>query len=566
MRIIGLHNDIDAGICLLQDDTILEAVNEERFNRVKLYQGLPELCFQYVLKKHHLSVHNIDYVVYPWYSKQNDYPDYVRKLTKRIALAMSKNPQCGQIIEDRIDVELDNDEQTRQEFEHWMHMLGIPAEKIVYVDHHHSHAWSAFATSPFDEAYIFTFDGRGDLKSATASCGEKEHGITEYDYLLTFDSLGYLYGQITKYLGFTPHRHEGKITGLAAYGNPETTLPIFREIIAWTNGTIVANLGLYKPFFSMTKELQAKFNRFSREDIAAGIQAHCEDLVAKYISHWIQKINKPHIKNVCLAGGLFANVRINQCVREISGVEQMFVFPHMGDGGLPVGGAVYLRHLLTGKARVQFPTVYLGIDFSYEESAEILQSYAERIQFVYLGNQVVEQAVQDLFDKKVVGYFSGRMEFGPRALGARSILYHAGDKSVNDWLNKRLGRTEFMPFAPVTPVEYAAECYINWSERDVCSRFMTITYNCTDVFAAKHAAVVHIDGTARPQIVTKELNGEYYEIIKQYCDRSGNNALINTSFNAHEEPIVCTPQNAIEGLLNNRVEVLFLAQFRVTKK
>ncbi len=566
MYIIALHNDEDSGVCLLKNDKILEAVNEERFNRIKLCKGIPELSFNYVLKRHDLSVEDIDYFVYPWYGKKNDYPEYIQRLVKRIVLAANKNPAALSIINERVETELKNDENTRKEFEHWIQKLNVSEDKVVYSDHHQCHAWSAFAPSPFDEAFVFTFDGRGDLKSATASFATMKNGISEYDYLLSMDSLGYLYGQITKYLGFTPHRHEGKVTGLAAYGNPKNTLPLFDQLITWENDTIVANIGLYKPFFTMKKELKDKLSRFTREDIAAGVQTHCEDLVTKYIKHWMRKIDKPDVKNICLGGGVFANVKLNQRVKEIAGIENVFIFPHMGDGGLTVGGAAHLFYLLTRKTKIQLPTVYLGVEFTNTEIHEALKSYSEHLDFIDTGDQLVESIVNDLIENKVAGYFNNRMEFGPRALGARSILYDPGDRSVNDWLNKRLRRTEFMPFAPVTPVEYAPDCYINWSPDDVCSHFMTMTYNCTEAFKSRHKAVVHIDGTARPQIVTRHLNGEYYDIVKRYCDVTGNKALINTSFNAHEEPIVCTPKDAIESLLGNCVDVLFIGNYRVTRK
>jgi len=160
--------------------------------------------------------------------------------------------------------------------------------------------------------------------------------------------------------------------------------------------------------------------------------------------------------------------------------------------------------------------------------------------------------------------FAGRMEYGPRALGARSILYHTRDATVNHWLNERLQRTEFMPFAPVTPEEYGALCYAGWRPEHVAAHFMTRTYACTEKFKKTHPAVVHVDGTARPQIVNRTMNGHYYEIVKTYCDRTGERALINTSFNLHEEPIVCAPRDAIESLLQKTIDVLYLEDFRMT--
>lgn len=563
MYLLALHNDIDAGVCLLHNTTIVDAVSEERFNRVKLYKGFPELGLNHVLARHGIAIEDIDYFIYPWYAKQNDYPAYIRKLTARILLSMKRDPSAAAIIQDRIDVELRNDAETRQEFEQWMQSLNIPKAKILYLDHHHCHAWSAFAASPYDEAFVFTFDGRGDLRSATASYASKTDGICEYDDLLTFDSLGYLYGQITRYLGFTPHRHEGKITGLAAYGDPQKTLPIFRQLFTFEGGKILANLGIYKPFFAMTPELQEQLNAFTPKDIAAGLQAHCEDLVAQYMQFWMDKMGKPGVNNVCLAGGVFANVKLNQRIAELERVKNLFVFPHMGDGGLPFGGVCAANYLLNGLAKVDFSTVYLGPSYADEEIRQVLEFYSGLVRYEYFQN-TVEVTVHALINQQVVGYFDHRMEYGPRALGARSILYHARDASVNDWLNKRLKRTEFMPFAPVTPAKYASRCYIGWTPQDVCSQFMTQTYHCSSAFAERHQAVIHVDGTARPQIVFPELHGDYYRIVAMYCEQTGESALINTSFNKHEEPIVCSPRDAVQGLLNGIVDVLILGNYRVT--
>ncbi len=318
MYIVGINNAIDSGICLMKDGILLEAINEERLNRVKCYQGLPLKSLNYILDKQKLKIDDISYFTYSWYSKQNDYPKYINKLTKRIVKALENNPNCSKIIVDRISLEISRDEKLRSEFEQWMSDLGVPKEKIFYLDHHKSHAWAAFAPSPFDSAFVFTFDARGDLKSCSASYADKNDGIVELDYQLSFDSIGFLYGQITHYLGFTHNKHEGKVTGLAAFGNPEKTSHLFNKLITWEDGSIVTNLGLYKPFYlEMLPDLTKELDKFSREDIAAGLQKRCEELIVKYIKYWMANSKKGETKNVCLAGGVFSNVRINQIIAEM---------------------------------------------------------------------------------------------------------------------------------------------------------------------------------------------------------------------------------------------------------
>jgi len=566
MYILGLHNDEDAGVCLLRDGEILDAVSEERFRRIKLFQGLPERSLEYVLDRHGIGIGDIDHFVYGWHGRQNDEREYSDRLSRRMSQALERNPDCGDILDERLCVERKRDGETRQLFEDWMKNLGVAPERVSYVDHHHSHAWSAFSCSPFDEALVFTLDGRGDLKSGSVSYASVEDGVKECAYNLSFDSLGFLYGQITHYLGYKPHRHEGKISGLAAHGDPQKTLPLFKTLIDWDGDTIIANIGRFRPFYTnIHPDVVAALNKHSREDIAAGVQRHTEDVVVQYVTHWRRKIDRSGNRHICLAGGVFANVRVNQRIAEIDGVDNIYVVPHMGDGGLPLGAAAALQFTLTGQSKLDMDTVYLGPAYSNQDIADCLNGYLNQVNFDPLRDRVA-QTVADLEAEKVVGYFDNRMEFGPRALGARSILYHSRDHAANDWLNARLHRTEFMPFAPVTPAKHAAKCYEGWRDDHISAQFMTRTYNCTEAFAEKHPAVVHVDGTARPQVVRPELHGDYYAIVDRYCERTGERALINTSFNRHEEPILCSPRDAIESLLNDTVDILILGDYRVTRR
>ena len=565
LYILGLHNDEDSGVCLLADGVILDVLNEERLSRVKLHKGLPERSLALVLERNGVTIDDIDLFVYGWYGRQNDFPEFVRRFSQRFGEAVAADPDCVQIMLQRLDAEIERDAATRAEFEAWMGALGVPDAKLAFVDHHHAHAWSTFAFSPFDEAYVFTMDGRGDMKSGSVSYANRTQGVRELDYNLTVDSLGFLYGQITHYLGFTPHRHEGKVTGLAAYGDAARTLPIFERLIEWRDDHITASVGRYRPFYTnLHADVVAELDGHNREDVAAGLQAHCERLACRYVSHVINGDDRADAINVCLAGGLFANVRINQQIAELDCVDNIFVFPHMGDGGLPCGSAAAKLFELTGRTKIDMPTVYLGPSYGDDEISALLGARSSSIVYAPLDDRVAP-TVADLRDGRVVGFFDGRMEFGPRALGARSILYHTRDASVNDWLNRRLKRTEFMPFAPVTPVELAADCYLGWREDHVSARFMTRTYDCATSFAKAHPAVVHVDGTARPQVVSAALNGTYYEVVKRYCDETGEKALINTSFNQHEEPIVCTPEDALGGLLKDNVDVLIMGDYRITR-
>jgi carbamoyltransferase len=565
--ILGIHNGVEASVCLLREGALLEAISEERLNGQKVYAGKPELALQYLFRKYDFTPAEVEAVVYSRVTYQNDWSSYTKKLASRAMRAIVKSPECEQVFLNRIQTEFD-DEVYRREFVDWMTELGIDGDKIVYLDHHVAHAWSAFSCSPFSRALVITADGRGDLKSTTISTADTQDGLTEHDYLLSFDSLGFLYGQITTLLGFTAHRHEGKVTGLAAFGDSDKTLPIFDEMITWDEsvGSWVSNFGLYAPHNRNGSEVFKKaFAPFRREDIAAGVQRHVEELICRYVTYWIKKLGKDAPRNICMAGGVFANVKINQRIAEIEGIDDVFIFPNMGDGGLVVGGVCYQNFRSHGEAHVNLPTVYLGTECNDDEIVNELSLHSDRIVFRRLTNRPEE--IADLLDDGVVvGYFDGRMEFGPRALGARSILANARDKSINDELNNRLERTEFMPFAPVTPVDFAAECYEEWKPQQICARFMTRTYDCHRDFIRQHPAVVHIDGTARPQIICREHNPRYYDVVMSYCRKTGEKALINTSFNAHEEPIIRTPDKAIRNLLEDRIDALVLGDYLVSVK
>ena len=565
MLIVGLHNAEDSGLCLIKDGDLLEAVNEERFSRIKQQGGFPTLSLRYILDKYALNIDDIDYFAYGWHNKSDNFADYVVSLTKRTAIALRDNPNCIDILVQRVSQEFNRDKKVRELFEDEMLTLGVKSEKIKFFDHHACHAWAAFSCSPFDNAYIFTFDGRGDFKSSSVWLADKEHGLQEKHSLLSFDSLGFLYGQITYFLGYKPHRHEGKILGLAAHGNPDISLPLFQSLIRFDDGELIAQIGPYKPFYTnIDPSLQEKYKQYSPEDLAAGLQKHCENLVVDYVKYWSKPSSSFASKNICLAGGVAANVRINQCISEIETVENLFVFPHMGDGGLPLGSAAHLLADLTSQTKLSFNTVSLGPAFSDDEIQRALNQSNDLLAYE-VPQDKIKATVDDLVLDKVVGWFDARMEYGPRALGCRSIMYHTKDKSVNQWLNKRMDRTEFMPFAPVTPDKYAQSAYIGWKSHDSCTPYMTRTFVCTDKFVDMHPAVVHIDRTARPQVTTKFRNGDYHLVVESYCDRTGEMALINTSFNRHEEPIVCSPQDAIGSLVSGMIDVLIIGKFRVVK-
>jgi carbamoyltransferase len=302
------------------------------------------------------------------------------------------------------------------------------------------------------------------------------------------------------------------------------------------------------------------FGDFSTEDIAFAIQHLTEKRVCSLIKKY--KDQYPEYKNIVVAGGVFANVKINMLVKQI-GFENIFVQPAMSDAGLSLGAALCeLNRLKPNDCRVKMDNVYLRVGFSNEEIEEQLKKSKHEYKF-YSEDEIAGVIAQFIEDDKVIAHFNGRMEYGPRALGNRTILYKAADVTVNDWLNKRLNRTEFMPFAPAVKYEAKDEYFINIEGAEKTAEFMTYAATCTERAQKEIPAAVHVDNTARPQLVRREVNPRFWNILNEFEKISGVPSCINTSFNMHEEPIVATPEDALRSFDASGLDVLILGNYVV---
>lgn len=360
------------------------------------------------------------------------------------------------------------------------------------------------------------------------------------------------YSQVTEALGFKPTRHEGKIVGLASYGDPNV---LFNDVYKRFNGSYQSVAYISALNMKYCRELA---KRYPREHIAAAYQAVLERVVVDMISLYLAQYQQ---ENIVLAGGVTANVKMNQRIFEIEGVENVFIYPNMGDGGTGAGAALYCASQsdVTMKQH-ELHDVYFGPSFNDGEIKEALDK--ENLRYKY-SNEIEKEIAQFISQGKVVARFNGAMEYGPRALGNRSVLYHAKDPEVNDWLNKRLGRTEFMPFAPATLYEFREQCYLHSNGAEHSATFMTITFDCTDYMKKVSPAAVHVDGTARPQLVKEDINPGFYKIISEYHKITGIPSIINTSFNMHEEPIVCSPYDAIRAFKLGKLDYLAIGNYIV---
>jgi len=281
-------------------------------------------------------------------------------------------------------------------------------------------------------------------------------------------------------------------------------------------------------------------------------------MVEDFTRYWIERTGH---SDVALSGGIFGNVLINQKVHELDVVDHCFVHPGMSDCGMGIGAALavfYDREPRPKENTRCLDVVYLGPEYTEDE----IKAALDATDVDYLRTDAIEEDVARLLaEGAVVARFDGRMEYGPRALGNRSILYQPNDPTVNDWLNEALKRTEFMPFAPAVLAEEAHRCFLNVEKAERTARFMTITFDCTDWMKQNCAGVVHIDGTARPQLVREQDNPSYYQIIKEYAAITGLPVIINTSFNLHEEPIVCSPEDAVRAFQLGHLDYLAIGRF-----
>ncbi len=562
MLILGIVNAEVSGACLIKDNVIVAAASEERFTRIKNDDSWPSQSIEYVLNNQKVDLEHIDYVAYGWADFNSQ--KHLLMFFDRVAEETINNPEQIGTFRDRVAVEISQDEARRAPFLRFLEENDLRS-KTIFLDHHESHAFSAFACSPFEKSLVITADGRGDYQAFSVSVFDHDR----YEVIHrtpSIDSLGFFYARITSLLGFRNNRHEGKVTGLAAYGDPSIHLPLMEKMISYKDGRIISHTGPYyrpwqhDPVFS--DEIMSIIRESKREDIAAAAQKQLENIVVSMTEYYLKKTG---LNTVCMSGGVFANVSLNKKIFDIQQVDNVFIQPHMSDGGLAIGAAVGAAYKLTGM-KVRMESMYLGPEYTDDEIAACLNDEELTVNKLQNDESKIDAAIRAIKNDQVVGWFQGRMEHGPRALCHRSILYHCNDKSVNNWLNDRLQRTEFMPFAPVTAIELAPQCYRNWEPDHIASYYMTVTYDCYEEMITNCPAAVHIDGTARPQVVSDNTEPTVHKLLLTWYKETGGLSLINTSFNKHEEPIVCSPYDAVQALKENMVDVLIIGSFDIRKK
>lgn len=434
-----------------------------------------------------------------------------------------------------------------------------PNAKLHFYNHHCSHALATLFHTDWNEALIYTADGGGDnvqYSHRILRDGKLETLYGGDDGLLQpmrIDSLGLAYGYATQALGFRINKHEGKLTGLAALGEPAIAQALASHFSVDDEGRVSSDFDSYP---AMRRWVFAWAEGHPREVVAASVQKVLEDFVLLAVSRLLKKHG---LRKLGLSGGVFANVKLNQRLAEELPVDEVFIYPAMSDQGLAAGGA--LDYLLARDGlqtwlskRYRFPHLYLGRDYTADIDPILANGGAALVQAGSTPGDPVQTAAELLHDGKIVAIYAKGMEHGPRALGARTIMAAPLRNEINQTLNDRLERSEFMPFAPVVRDVDATRVFDLPPQSLYAARFMTITCQVRDEWRMRIPAVVHVDRTARPQVIAREPNPLYYDILTAYAERSGVPVLVNTSFNVHEEPIINTPAECLRALLDGRID------------
>jgi carbamoyltransferase len=582
MNILGINAyHGNASAALVCDGRLIAAVEEERFNRVKYAAGFPAAAIRYCLKEAGITLSDIDHVAVP----RNPYARLATKLFYAIQMPSFARERARVMtkftgIPEALAHAFDSDP-------------GKLKAKFHRIEHHQAHLASSYFVSPFEEAALLSADGLGDFASTMWGTGRDNR--MHIDGAIAFPhSLGLYYSAVTQYLGFLKFGDEYKVMGLGAYGHPRYT-ETFRDIVRFndTGGEFGFRLGLeyfthhktgpemswaeadktpvLGKMFSeqMAKLLGAPARRPEEPleerhmDLASSLQARLEEV---YLGMLRKLAARTKAKAVCLSGGVAFNCVANGKIFDSTPFEKIYVHPAAGDAGLAVGAAFYVWHQTLGRPRsFVMDHAYWGPAYSQPEIAAAIQNSP----VAQDGFNIIELSDDELFrrtaaiiaDGKILGWFQGRAEWGPRALGNRSIVADPRRPEMKDTLNRRIKHREiFRPFAPSILAEKTAD----WFAKSYPSPFMTLAYSVQPDKRDKIPAPTHVDGTGRLQTVTREANPRYHALISEFEKQTGVPVVLNTSFNDNE-PIVCRPEEALDCFQRTQMDALVLGNSLITR-
>ncbi|MGN6181324.1 MAG: carbamoyltransferase family protein [Mucilaginibacter sp.] len=572
MYILGINAVFhDSAACIVKDGQLLAAAEEERFTHIKHGKRpvpfstweLPFHAIDYCLKVAGIHINDVDHVAYSFDPYLLIGEQYNGKSVIEIPFENEgrlinnewQNPWEPLFLSSIVNARMQLNDGYPHHLQKRFLGANIQPQQWHYVEHHIAHAASAFNCSPYEHAAVMTVDGRGELATTTYNIGSGQ-SLNRIGQVNMPHSLGLLYEDITTHLGFLHSSDEYKVMALASYGKPEFVKD-FREIITLKgNGLFTVTNQNLTERFGLQRLRHEEFTRH-HFNVAHSLQVVLEETLLE-ITSWLKK--ETGEENLCMAGGVALNCVANARIRDKKDFKNIWVQPASGDDGTALGAALWVdaQQRKSNERTFIMDHAYWGPDYSDAEIEKFMQWC--KVPYRKLNN-VAEEAAEILAQDKIIGWYQGRMEFGPRALGARSILASPINPSMQARLNEVKDREDFRPVAPVVLEEEAG----NWFNNAAYSPFMLFVYDVAEDKAEKIPAVRHTDGTARIQTINARQNKPYHDLLQAFYRKTGVPVLVNTSFNTLGKPIVCTPRDAIECFWSSPFDALIIGSFVIEK-
>ncbi len=565
VTILGICDGHNSGACLLRNGSVTAAISEERLSRIKNDAGYPRMAVKKVLELTDTQTEDIDLIALAGkFSHRKDFYSnwdwYKVGYKEQLEYDANKNKK-EQMVKERLA-------ERKSEI---LKNLNIAENKIVVVEHHLAHAASAYYGCPWinERVLVLTCDGSGDGICATVNIGDSGQ-ISRISQTENHASLGKIYSRITLLLGMKPWEHEYKIMGLAPYADEKGVLKsygVLNKLLEVQDGNITFNTKSNLSTNFCYQHLKTELENHRFDWMAGAIQKLTEDLLIKWIKNTIKNTG---IRKLACAGGVFMNVKANMLILEMDEVDSLFIFPSGGDESLAIGAAysVYADYLDKIGQKINttpISSVYSGPSYSTEEIDESIKNLDDNYTVEY-HNDISEYVAESLVKGDIVARFNERMEFGARALGNRSILADPSKYEKVREINMAIKQRDFwMPFAPTILSEKQDSVIIN--SKNTKAPFMTLAFRTRERAHKELVSAIHpYDFTARPQVLEKQHNTSYHDLITQFYKLTGIPAILNTSFNLHGEPIVCSPLDAIQTLQNSGLQCLAIGNYFIRKK
>jgi carbamoyltransferase len=590
----------DSAAVLLRDGQLVAAAEEERFTRLKHDNGYPTQAIEFCLRQAGITSHDVDYVVF--------YEKPLVKFERILMTTLGAFPRSYPVFRESMIAWFNEKLWVKSKLRT---SIDIPPERVLFVEHHLSHAASALFASPFEDAAVLTIDGVGEWTTATIGHGTaawpqpdgtiKGENKIDLTHEVRFPhSLGLLYSAFTAWLAFQVNEGEYKVMGMAPYGTPRYLDRVYQLIDIADDGSFRLNMDYFSFHYSTHSTYNQKFVDLFGEprrkeaefytttthprkdhpqwsdavaaqnqhyaDVAASIQAVTEDLMLKMARHAHAVTGS---RNLVIAGGVALNSVANGRIIKETPFENVYIQPAAGDSGGALGAALYAYHVLLNKPReFVMEHAYWGQEYSIDEMKAAIEEKGFAYERIEDDEKLLDQVVDRLTQSKVVSWFRGRFEWGPRALGHRSILADPRRVEMKEVVNTKIKfREPFRPFAPVILEERTQEYFDMPSpEKYYPARYMLLVTNIPEAKRDDIQAVCHVGGTGRLQTIRREWNPAYYRVVEKFGEATGVPVLLNTSYNLRGEPIVTTPHNALNTFAKSDIDALVMGPYLVKKK